>query len=638
MGNKKISKPRIAAILGSILLGTSLVTVGGLKRENVKIEQYEEISEQADYTILVYMNGSNLESDYGAAGKDLDEMQDALCQIEQVNKETDKDIRVNIVVEAGGCEEWQYEPLENKSYSRFLLSSKGIKSVTDMEVRDMSRSNTLADFINYGTQSYPAKYYGIVFWNHGAGQIEGFGSDSNFDNAAMPLSEIRQGFEKSELQEKFAFVSFDACLMGNLELAACLYDKADYLIASEELEPEAGHDYCWITEVTNPETEKNPGLYMGKKMVAAYEEYYKDNDFKLTLSLMDLGSYELFHDSFHKYLEEMTKDYGDGEWTALWDTIGRNRQSLQCFGNRTGIAAEIVDLTDLLEVFGKDGEKYDQLIDVINQLVVEHVSKGYEKEPTGLSIYLPSGANNWLKEDIAAYEGIPFCEIYQGLVKEYSKWLLQEQKIEWKETETENNEVRVSIEAESLKNLCSAYLATFYETGYENVVCLIGTDSDVTFNQEGFLKAEPETVGFGLKGELLSFIEVFNAEYYTEYMAPVLYNGELCTLTLAFDEENPDGKMLAVTPVDVSKQQYEIKAGDVLVPLYPIETTGDVSEKLLTDAEDMYQGNYYMGDEIQIEAEEDCMIEQVEINKEQSLYGFLLVDNHQRMCYTEIVK
>ena len=95
---KRVTAPRIAAALSVLLAGAALYTVSGSERQGIQVKEYAEAAEAADSTIMVYMNGSDLEGDYGAATADLWEMMDALKVMEQEGKSPS----LHVVVEAGG--------------------------------------------------------------------------------------------------------------------------------------------------------------------------------------------------------------------------------------------------------------------------------------------------------------------------------------------------------------------------------------------------------------------------------------------------------------------------------------------------------------------------------------------------------
>jgi len=150
--------------------------------------------------------------------------------------------------------------------------------------------------------------------------------------------------------------------------------------------------------------------------------------------------------------------------------------------------------------------------------------------------------------------------------------------------------VEISIAPEDVSDVTGAYLAVFCPVGDDGNYYLLCTDSDVDIGVDGTLRAAPENSYMGMKGQVLCLIETMNLDAYTEYMAPVLYNGELCTMRIGFDEEHEDGQVLSVTPAgqtsEAAKQIYELKEGDRVTPLYLVEHMEDVEEEPVDGAKD----------------------------------------------------
>ncbi|MBR6851358.1 MAG: hypothetical protein IKM88_14115, partial [Lachnospiraceae bacterium] len=71
-------------------------------------------------TVMVYMNGSNLESDYGFATQDISEMLKA-----PYNE------KVNIVIETLGTKKWHDYGIMNDHTQRFILDEKDVLLVDD---------------------------------------------------------------------------------------------------------------------------------------------------------------------------------------------------------------------------------------------------------------------------------------------------------------------------------------------------------------------------------------------------------------------------------------------------------------------------------------------------------------------------
>lgn len=197
---------------------------------------------QDTVTIMLYLNGSDLESDYGMATQDIKEILNATL--------SDK---INIVIQTGGTRKWQTSAISSNHSQRFLVENGALTLVDDsLGQLDITDPKTLEDFINFCTTNYPADRNMLILWNHGSGAVYGFGYDENVDdyNAALTLDEMQDAIRNTGV--KFEMIGFDACLMGGLETACAFYDTADYLIASEDFESGRGWEYQnWLTILGN---------------------------------------------------------------------------------------------------------------------------------------------------------------------------------------------------------------------------------------------------------------------------------------------------------------------------------------------------------------------------------------------------
>lgn len=680
---KRVTAPRIAATLSALLAGAALYTVSGSERQGIQVMEYDAATEAADSTIMVYMNGSDLEGDYGAATADLQEMMAALEKMGQEGRAPS----LHVVVEAGGSTRWELEEMDGVSYARFVLTEDGVSAMEPMEIRNMGEADTLTDFINYGVQSYPASHYGLILWNHGGGPVGGYGSDSHFDGDGLSLEEIREAADHSVMADSaFDFVAFDACLMGSVEIAGCLEGKADYVIASPELEPQDGYDYSWMTALGDslpPDSEW--GEAAGRSMVRAYDACYASGTAPVAMTLIDMKEYQAFHEVFHQYVGGITAECRE----ELYGELGRDRLKMLAFGSRqAGSASELVDVMDFLDACQKvypDEQALQTLKERMGKLVAEQSAAGYPVNPSGLTIYLPSGSNPYLQEDLETYDAAGFCSAYRQLTDGYAAYLARESGVDWGDIRAhKDGAVEISISPEDISSVTGAYLAVFCPVGDQGSYYLLCTDSDVAIGVDGTLRAVPEDSYMGMKGQVLCLIETMNLEAYTEYMAPVLYNGELCTLRIGFDEEHEDGQILSVTPAGLSseaaKQIYELKEGDRMIPLYPVECMEDAEEageaaaepgealdgsgealaesgEAAAEPEDSasaasdvpgclpgclpdsryYTDSYYMGTEFYIEEPDDMLLETVPISGDGYLYGFMLTDVRQHIYYTDFI-
>ncbi len=204
-------------------------------------------------TILVYMNGSDLESDSGEASIDLSEMVKA--------GSSDK---VNILVQTMGTRKWTNYGIASNRSQIYSVSGDGLTLVRDdLGQLDCTAPDALSDFILWGKANYPANRYILLFWNHGGGPVYGFGYDEwNPDEyAALTIDEMQKALSKGGVF--FDFIGMDCCIMSCLEVCAALYDYCDYMVLSEDFESGLGWHYTpWLqalyanTSIPTPELGK----------------------------------------------------------------------------------------------------------------------------------------------------------------------------------------------------------------------------------------------------------------------------------------------------------------------------------------------------------------------------------------------
>ena len=187
-----------------------------------------------------------MESRSGKASANIAEMQEA---------EIDKNI--NVVIQTGGSTSWKDIEVSAQSTDRFLIKPGGKQMIDRITVkRNFGDSKTLSEFIKFGVERYPADKYGLILWNHGAGSVKGVCFDANFGYDGLTLSEIKEALESTKeiIGKKFEFIGLDACLMATYDMACIIEPYADYMIASQEIEPSSGWDYKTVISNLGKET------------------------------------------------------------------------------------------------------------------------------------------------------------------------------------------------------------------------------------------------------------------------------------------------------------------------------------------------------------------------------------------------
>lgn len=118
---------------------------------------------------------------------------------------------------------------------------------------DMSDPETLTKFIVDAMGKYPSEYTCLVMNSHGGGFVGAMSDDTEGKGGMMRLPGMREAMEKAReiTGKKIDIIGFDACHMGELEVAYELRDQAGILIGSEETERGPGWKYSGILSDSN---------------------------------------------------------------------------------------------------------------------------------------------------------------------------------------------------------------------------------------------------------------------------------------------------------------------------------------------------------------------------------------------------
>lgn len=227
-------------------------------------------------TVMLYFNGSNLESEYGAACRDIKEIIDAV--------ESDK---VNLVLETISTRKWKNYDIASDHTQRYLIENGGLTLVDDsLGQQDVTTPEALANFVHWAAETYPADRYMLILWDHGGGSVDGFGyNEWGKPSDALTIDEMREALDRTGV--KFDFIGFDACIMSTMEICYAMYDYCDYMILSEDFESSMGWFYTnWVTALA-----KNTSISMedlGKIIVDDMVEYNeRRGEEEATLALID---------------------------------------------------------------------------------------------------------------------------------------------------------------------------------------------------------------------------------------------------------------------------------------------------------------------------------------------------------------
>src|SRR2546422_2129912 len=259
--------------------------------QSMNVSNPSSLSPIANYTVLVYMVASDLESNGYYATDDIAEM---------LNATSNSGHHVNILIETGGAVNAtidKHRQIDFTKVQRHIIKNNAISTLVDLGQKNLGDPETLTDFITWGAANYPAQHYALLLWDHGGG-IYGFGKDDIF-NDTLTIEEIKQSLSNSysNIGEKFELIGFDSCLMATLEVSLALAPYANYLVASEEIEPGQGWDYTSVISSIYNNPNQN-GAALGRVITDSYFVSIKSNANRLanyepqdalTMSVIDLS-------------------------------------------------------------------------------------------------------------------------------------------------------------------------------------------------------------------------------------------------------------------------------------------------------------------------------------------------------------
>ena len=514
-------------------------------------------SNKGKRTIMIYMVGSDLESKYLSASKDIDEI---------INANVDfKD--VNILIYTGGSKEWHKSGIPNNKHALFEINSEGLVKIEEYDQNNMLESENLTFLLEYGYNNYDTEYYDLILWDHGAGPIYGYGYDEYNKLDSMSLEEIKKALYDSPFNgaNKLELIGFDACLMSSIEIASSLSDYADYMVASQEFEPANGWDYSFLSEVNK----KTTSLEFGKLIVNYFMKYYdaKDNITGVSLSLLKLNKVE----NVINYLNDLFTVVDD-DLTLDFSLISRSRSSSKSFG-RLSNDINYYDLVDLIDLVDKLPDKYYEKVNnlkvSINDLVVYQETD--LDDTNGVSIYFPYENKREIVDNMKSYQTLDFAPAYYSFISDFSSRLTGNKESDWNIVKSEiksvgNGDVSVVLPTEVALNLSSAdYIIFEKDSDGWFIPIFNGTDVNIDGNVISTNISRKILVASDSEGNRLNLtaIESQKGKNFVKYNIPgtltkwdlesYLFDIIPIYLELVVDEEHPDGYIQNIFPMDINE-------------------------------------------------------------------------------------
>lgn len=576
-------------------VSTDLTTDAGTAADNTT-DNGDIALEDGSWAVYWYLCGSDLESNGGFATNDLSELM-----------EVELPENVNVVIETGGSAVWQNDLMDADKLQRWLYNSEGLQLVDEQPSASMGEAQTLADFLSFAKENYPAEKTAVVFWNHGGGSVTGAAFDEIYGYDSLTLDEMYQAFSSvwnpSMEKQPLELIGFDTCLMATVDVAYTFADLAHYLVASEETEPANGWYYSqWVgTLAQNPSMN---GEELGKVICDAYyagceEVGTQDNT---TLSLTDLTKVQTLLDAYDTFgAEALAAACTD---PGFFSQFGRVAAQSENYGGNTKEQGytNMVDLGHMArQSVGMLGSA-QEVLDALDDCVLYQVGGQYRTEATGLSCYY---SYNGDVEDFNSYAGlgagVAFKYFYSyeltGELDDSGMAYIADMDFEelpevknllstdWDGAPLDLDEDGVSfltLGPEANDILTGIGFSLYYVDEESDMMLLLGTDNDMNADWDnGVFSDNFRGVWGSIDGNIVYMELSYESEDYNLYAIPVLLNGEEYNLQVVYDFSTDEWNVLGARQgIDNSgmadKELRLLQEGDEITTIWYVSTaSGD---------------------------------------------------------------
>ena len=358
----------LSFLLIIVLFVSILVLVSVSSRSN---EKYR--------TFMIYMVGSDLESNGSMASFDLDDLTKANIDLSSNN----------VVLMVGGSKKW-HNFVDPDEIAIYELTDLGFKKIKSENYTNMGSSYLLSDFLNYVYDRYSSEKYDLVFWNHGLGAA-GLESDEVSEDF-LSITELKYSLDNSPfVEEKLETIIFNNCLSGNIHFANVISDYAEYMVASEEVMYVGAliDRLNFIEDVKKSDSGYEVGLAYVNKTDESMNKLNRMSrkEYDSTLSIIDLSKVKELDNSVNAFFESI--DLNDN-----YRSVARARGKTYTYSAASGYSYDTVDLYGLVEAlapFSNNEKAVNDLKENIQKTVKYNSS--LNKFSNGISIYFPYFGN-----------------------------------------------------------------------------------------------------------------------------------------------------------------------------------------------------------------------------------------------------
>lgn len=433
-------------------------------------------------TVMVYMTGSDLESGSGAATSDIIEMMHSGLNTDEVN----------VLLFTGGSANWKSGFPQDRT-GLYVIDKNSLPTEIELfDLMNMGDPQTLAFFLRLGRERYPAEQYMLILWDHGAGPLQGVCVDRLFNDDCLTLQEIDFALRESRIAEekKLSLIGFDACLMSSLEAASVCEPYADYMVASQELEPGRGWNYAFLKGLESDSS----AAETGRRIVDTYFDGASEEiqrGIPVTLTCMDLSKIAELKKSVDSLFADLSIQLQESNYAHF----AKTRESSASSARATGREYDLVDLKDLLlHLDADESSDVSQVLKAFDASIV--ASRSSVDHYHGLSVYFPyHNKDSYITSWGDIYPSVSFGKGYAQWIREFGDILTGEELIKWGRirtlaSETDDSLFLAQLTPEQQDNCMSASLLVFEQDPIQrNSYFFVNQHQNVSLDSKGTLSA-----------------------------------------------------------------------------------------------------------------------------------------------------
>ena len=378
-----------------LLLMCFIILAVQIPREEAVFGMETEVS----CTIFIYMCGSNLESQYGLASENIDELLGA-----------DIPDSTTVVIETGGTSRWwSSEWIAEDKLQRYIIRDHHLELLQEMENGSMGSGQVFGDFLTWGLENYTADRNILVLWDHGGSSADGVCYDENYGFDFLNRAELKGAFDQAHLPERFDLICLDTCYMASLANASLLSEYVRYMTASQTIVPGPGMDYKALAEGAAGSDIEDLGKVLCDTFLVKSGDTGRGD--VAQLAFLDLDAAAALVKEVDQSVLTLKKVY-EKTGDSFGFFAGANMSRVAGSGSKANVI-DLMTFVNAMSILDLSNHRA-RIQKLLGDLVVYQVC-GVYTDLNGVSIYYPL---NYDEAQLADYERVSPAGNYSGLLHE----------------------------------------------------------------------------------------------------------------------------------------------------------------------------------------------------------------------------